>query len=33
MQALQAFSYWFVVCIILLNVIFGIIIDSFGELR
>lgn len=26
-------QFWFLVCIILLNVIFGIIIDSFGELR
>lgn len=25
--------FWFIVCIILLNVIFGIIIDSFAELR
>jgi inositol 1,4,5-triphosphate receptor type 1 len=33
MQIVYTLSYWFLVCIILLNVIFGIIIDSFGELR
>jgi len=32
-QSLYSLSYWFIVCIILLNVIFGIIIDSFSELR
>ena len=32
-QSAYALLFWFIVCIILLNVIFGIIIDSFGELR
>ena len=33
MQSLYSLLFWFIVCIILLNVVFGIIIDSFGELR
>jgi len=32
-QIAFAIAFWFIVCIILLNVIFGIIIDSFGERR
>jgi hypothetical protein len=32
-RSLYSILFWFIVCIILLNVIFGIIIDSFGELR
>ena len=32
-QTIYSIAFWFIVCIILLNVIFGIIIDSFGELR
>lgn len=32
-QAAFAFTFWFLVIIILLNAVFGIIIDSFGELR
>jgi hypothetical protein len=32
-QSIYSLIFWFVVCIILLNVIFGIIIDSFSELR
>jgi len=30
---IYSLAFWFIVCIILLNIIFGIIIDSFGELR
>ena len=32
-QSFYAFTFWFIIVIVLLNAVFGIIVDSFGELR